>query len=328
LKILIIRFSSIGDIVLTTPVVRCLKNQIKEVELHYITKPQFHEILSANPYIHKIYTLKENLLETIGALRQEKFDYVIDLHHNQRTFLIKQALLTKSRSFHKMNIEKWLMVNFRINRMKPIHLVDRYMEAVKPLKVTNDGKGLDYFISEKDEVPKSALPASHLSGYISWVIGAVHNTKRFPAHKITAVCRKIQTPLILLGGENEFPEGEQIAASAGDHIFNACGKFSLNQSASLIRQSRAVVTNDTGLMHIAAAFQKPIISLWGNTIPEFGMYPYYGNRKNQAEILEVKGLNCRPCSKLGFKTCPKKHFKCMELIPENQLIELLKKAFH
>ncbi len=323
MKLLIIRFSSIGDIVLTTPVIRCVKRQLKNAELHYITKRQFADVLSANTYIDKIHTLKGNLIDIIQELRKENFDFVIDLHHNQRSFLLKKGLQAKSKSFDKQNIQKWMMVNFKVNKLRPVHIVDRYTETVKDLGVENDGKGLDYFVPQSEEIDLKILSESHRSKYIGWVIGAVHNTKKIPIHKIISACKKIKQPVVLLGGKAEYNDGEEILKSCGEKIFNACGKFSLNQSASLVRQSSAIITNDTGLMHIAAAFQKPIISLWGNTIPEFGMYPYYGNTKNHAEILEVKNLKCRPCSKLGYTRCPKSHFKCMEMIDENRIVQLL-----
>jgi ADP-heptose:LPS heptosyltransferase len=201
------------------------------------------------------------------------------------------------------------------------------MDTAQSLGIINDGKGLDYFIPKSEEVNLQTLPTMHRGGYIGWVIGAVHNTKKFPSHKIISTCKSMRMPIVILGGKNEFSEGEQIAKAVGNKAFNACGKFSLNQSASLVKQASVIITNDTGLMHIAAAFQKPIISLWGNTIPEFGMSPYYGGNNNRSEIIEVKGLSCRPCSKLGYKQCPKKHFNCMEMIDENRIVELLER-FH
>lgn len=323
MKILLIRFSSIGDIVLTTPVIRCVKQQVKGAEVHYLTKPQFSDLLAANPYVDKLHTLDESIFDTIASLRKENFDFVIDLHNNQRTFLIKRLLFSKNKSFNKRNIEKWLLVNFRLNKFLHTHVVQRYLDAAKPLGVVNDHKGLEYFIPKDEEVNLNELPSIYRSGYIGWVIAAAHGTKRLPIHKVISVCKKLKTPVVLLGGEKEMEAGEEIARAAGIHVFNACGKFTLNQSASLVKQAFKIITNDTGLMHIAAAFQKPVISLWGNTVPEFGMYPYYGDSGMQAEILEVKGLNCRPCSKIGYAECPKGHFKCMELIDESRIAELL-----
>jgi ADP-heptose:LPS heptosyltransferase len=113
----------------------------------------------------------------------------------------------------------------------------------------------------------------------------------------------------LLGGKEDAAIAEQVYQLHKNNTINLCGKLNLNQSASIIQQSHKVITSDTGLMHIAAAYKKDIISLWGNTIPEFGMGPYFAGKNSQ--ILEVKNLSCRPCSKLGYKKCPKGHFKCM-----------------
>lgn len=323
MKLLIIRFSSIGDIVLTTPVIRCVKKQVKHAVVHYLTKQQFKDILAPNPYLDKLHLLKTSSIDSIRELRKEKFDYVIDLHHNQRSFLFKQLLFTPSASFNKSNIEKWLMVNFKVNRLPEQHIVERYLDAAKPLGVQNDHCGLDYFIPGNESVLPEGIPASHRNGHIGWVIGATHNTKKFPAEKVIRICRKVQKPIVLLGGNSEIHAGEEIAKASGSHVFNACGLCSIHQSALLVKQASLIVTNDTGLMHIAAAFGKPIISLWGNTIPEFGMYPYYGTEGQRAEIIQTAGLQCRPCSKLGFAQCPKQHFRCMNLIDEDSVAALL-----
>ncbi len=323
MKFLILRFSSIGDIVLTTPVVRCLKKKFPDAEIYYATKKAFHSVVQHNPYISKIHLLDDSVLELVNQLMQEKFDYVIDLHNNQRTLLIKTLLGVKSFSFSKINFEKWLMVNFKINRLPNKHSVDRYLETCTSLGVVNDGEGLDYFLAKEDIVDRNTFPLPFQNEYVAWVIGAKHNTKKFPSGKISAVLSQLQMPVILLGGKEDFEEGENIEqqASGAKNVFNSCGKFSLNQSASLVQQAKLVVTNDTGLMHIAAAFKKPTVSIWGNTIPEFGMYPYYGAKEIANAKFEVKGLSCRPCSKLGYNACPKGHFNCMNLQVEKPLAE-------
>ncbi len=324
MKFLILRFSSIGDIVLTTPVVRCIKKKFPEAEIHYATKKAFHAILKHNPYIHKVHLLDDSVANLIKELREEKFDYVIDLHHNQRTWLIKAMLGAKSFSFDKINFEKWLMVNFKINRLPDMHIVDRYMATCKSLGVENDGEGLDYFIGKEDEVSLESLPGEFHQGYAGWVIGAKHKTKQFPIDKIVNALVKTDLPVILMGGKEDAENAQAIINRLpGRIIFDACGKYSLNQSASLVKNARIVVSNDTGLMHIAAAFKRPVISIWGNTIPGFGMAPYYGQNYllNHAKYkqFEVSGLTCRPCSKLGYDTCPKGHFKCMNLIDEMEV---------
>lgn len=331
MKFLIIRFSSIGDIVLTTPVVRCLKKQVVTAEVHYLTKLAFRPIVESNPWIDKAHYLQEDLPATIAALQQEDFDYVIDLHHNLRTLKVKRALGKQAFSFNKLNIEKWLLTGLKINRMPNVHIVDRYLETVSSFGVRNDGGGLDYFIPEKDKVKESDIPASHHAGYIGLVIGAAHNTKKYPLHKLQELCASIEHPVILLGGKEDNEWGEAIASTDPVKVYNACGKFNINESADLVRRAKVIITNDTGLMHIASAFRKPVVSLWGNTVPEFGMYPYYGTSSTAKtpqsvaaqlyDIMEVKGLSCRPCSKIGYKKCPKGHFKCMEQITPSAVIE-------
>ncbi len=320
LKILIIRFSSIGDIVLTTPVIRCIKEQLPNAEVHFLTKESFGGLLQANPNIYQLHFLRKNIKSTVERLSMVQFDYIIDLHNNQRTFAIKRAMNVKSLSFNKLNVQKWLMVNFKINKLPDVHIVDRYLATVDKLGIANDGKGLDYFIPPPQQVELKQLPDTHCNGYVAIVIGAKHSTKRYPTDLLIELCKQLSYPIILLGGPEDKDVGNDIVNNAGNPlVWNACGLYNLNGSASLLEQARVVVSNDTGLMHIAAALQRPIVSIWGNTIPAFGMYPYYGtNSKLKPIIIENKDLGCRPCSKIGFDACPKKHFKCMrELTPSS-----------
>jgi ADP-heptose:LPS heptosyltransferase len=325
IKFLILRFSSIGDIVLTTPVIRCLKKQVEGSEIHYATKRQYAPLLESNPYIDAIHCLDDNLTELICELEKEQFDYIIDLHHNLRTLRIKSKLQIVDFSFRKLNWEKWLKVNFKIDKLPRIHIVDRYMETLSLFEVENDNQGLDYFIPEKDSQAVQGLPAAFRNGYIALVIGARHFTKQLPVSKLIALCSLIREPLVLLGGEEDYANGEALVGQAKGMMYNACGRFSINQSASLVQQARVVITPDTGLMHIAAAFKKKILSVWGNTIPEFGMFPYLPDA--DSHTIQVEGLSCRPCSKIGHTSCPKKHFRCMKDIDEKQLAELAKKLF-
>ena len=239
---------------------------------------------------------------------KEKFDYIIDLHHNVRTLKLKLTLGVKAFSFDKLNIQKWLLVNLKINRMPDIHIVDRYLACVKPLGVNKDLQGLDYFIASNDEVSLSSLPLAFQNGYIGLVIGAQHFTKRLPKEKLKELLQHLTQPVVILGGPTDTELAEELCKLAPTRIYNACGKYNLNQSASLVKQAQKIICNDTGLMHIAAAFQKEIHLLWGNTIPAFGMGPY---ASNNAYHYEVADLNCRPCSKIGFQQCPKGHFNCM-----------------
>ena len=203
MKILIIRFSSIGDIVLTTPVIRVLKQQLPEAEIHYCTKKSFHQVLIANPYIDKFHFLEDSLQLLVNQLKAEKFDQVIDLHKNLRTKILKTQLGVSSKSYEKLNWEKWLMVNLKKNILPKIHIVDRYLKTVEHLKVKYDGQGLDYFIPANDEVEINSLPTELQSGFYVYAIGGQHETKKLPLNKIKEVITSINYPLILLGGKED-----------------------------------------------------------------------------------------------------------------------------
>ena len=321
MKVLIVRFSSIGDIVLTTPVIRAVKQQLN-AEVHYLAKRPFRGILAHNPYVDKVYAIDKKVREVKAALEAENYDYVLDLHNNLRSRQVKWALRAKAYTFDKINLEKWLIVNLKVNRLPDTHIVHRYMATAEPLGATYDGQGLDYFIPEEDKVAVGALLADNAGGaaseappYTALVIGAAHNTKRLPTHRLIELCQQLIAPVVLLGGPAEAEEGQAIAEAGGGHIVNTCGKLNLNQSASVVQQASQVITHDTGLMHIAAAFRKPIVSIWGNTIPEFGMYPFFPEGEGHNTTVQAEGLKCRPCSKIGYAACPQGHFKCMESLP-------------
>jgi heptosyltransferase-2 len=308
MKILILRFSSIGDIVLTTPVIRCLKQQARGVEIHYCTKRRYEPLVAYNPYIDKCHYLDDNLTELTDQLRREDYDFVIDLHNNLRTKLIKYRLGKRAFTVDKLNLRKWLYVRFKAKVMPPVHIVDRYMDTLSWLEVINDGKGLDHFIGPDEHVPVSHLPHTHQRGYAAYAIGGQHATKRLPVARMIELCQKVRGPVVLLGDQRDWAVGEVIRAELGDSlIYNACGSFSINESASLVKQAQVVFSHDTGLMHIAAAFRKPVVSIWGSTTPQLGMYPY----NTRHLVLENTSLGCRPCSKIGHDKCPLGHFKCM-----------------
>jgi heptosyltransferase-2 len=316
-KILIIRLSSIGDIVLTTPVIRAISQQL-DVEVHFLSKPAFFRVLVHNPYIDVLHSYDDR-----ESLKEIDFDAVIDLHNNLKTFLLKRNLKGKHSSFFKLNIEKWLLTTFKINRLPNKHIVDRYLDAVAFLGVKNDGKGLDYFIPDGTQLPASFSDLKD-NAYIAFVIGGQHSTKILPAHKVIEVLSKISYPFVLVGGPEDKQRGEEII-SVLDRGINACGFLTLDQSSLLVKNARLVITNDTGMMHISAAFSKDIISVWGNTAPVFGMHPYLANERST--MVENVDLWCRPCSKIGYSKCPLGHFKCMNEIDANEIVKLCEKSF-
>lgn len=328
-KILIIRFSSIGDIVLTSPVVRCLKEQLEAVEIHYLTKKIFAPIVEANPHISKVITFdkeQNSLSKTIQFLKKEQYHIIVDLHQNLRSWRICKSLKIKALSYDKLNFKRWLLTTFKINKLPNIHLVERYLEAVKPLRIYNDNKGLDYHIPILEYLVPQQLDTRLKSGcYLVFVIGATHFTKRLPSSKIKAICQANPDELIvLIGGKTDLEAANEIE-KAGNHIINTCGKLSLHQSASIVDQARLIVAHDTGFMHVAAALKRPIISIWGGTVPEFGMYPYLPSHAPVHQLIENKSISCRPCSKIGRSSCPKGHFDCMNKLDEKEIIKLIKK---
>ena len=322
-KILILRFSSIGDIVLTTPVIRCIKTQLPETEIQYATKKHYASILNANPYISKLHLFEDKKLPALmDDLAKEKFDLVIDLHNNLRTFLIKNNLNIASNTFRKINFQKWLMVKLKINRLPDKHIVDRYLDTTKELGIVNDGKGLDYFIPEKDEVPVQQLPFTHLAGYCVIVVGAKHFTKQIPMVKLEELCSKIKIPILLLGGPDDVYLGLQLENKDHFKISSACGRYNINQSAAVIKRAKYIITPDTGMMHIAAAFNKRIISIWGGTEKRLGFTPYLVNNSTSV-IIENNQLSCRPCHRFGLDKCPKGHFKCMMDLDMQKVVDVL-----
>jgi ADP-heptose:LPS heptosyltransferase len=304
LKILIIRFSSIGDIVLTTPVIRMAKLQLG-AEVHYLSKIQYAEILEPNPYIDQLFLLNNNLKSILSALEQEQYDLIIDLHHNLRTFRVKRALKIPSRSFFKANLEKWLMVNFKVNRLPSKHIVERYLETLGPYGVHKDDLGLDFFFNNDVDLEPFSLPER----YVVISLGGAHATKQVPFEKLDALVQTKTWPIVLIGGKDVVKSGQELKR-LNPEITDLTGKVSLNISAKIIENSIGLITGDTGMMHIGAALGKKMFVLWGNTIPEFGMYPYYGRKGERHINWEIK-LSCRPCSKTGHKKCPKGHFRCM-----------------
>lgn len=313
MKLLIVRFSSIGDVVLTTPVVRCLKQQLPDVTIHFITKKAFLPVLVNNPYIDRVITIEKSVDEVLEELKSEAYDYVIDLHHNVRTLRLKRALKTRSFAFPKENIRKFLLTQFKYNVMPKVHVVDRYFEAVKHLGVTSDGLGCDIVLTEKDQVNLAEYQLTEKQ-FLAVAMGAQFATKQMPIDLLVRCLSPINQPIVLLGGGMDSERAAAVVqALPTATIVDLTGKLSLLQSTDITAKASVLLTGDTGLMHLASAMNTPIVSVWGNTVPDFGMYPYFPGNQKQFSIHEVPNLSCRPCSKIGYQSCPKKHFKCMEL---------------
>ncbi len=325
MKFLIVRFSSIGDIVLTSPVVRCLREQTGG-EVHLLTKKSFTPIVAENPHLGRVYSIEKDVWEVLADLKSESYDAVIDLHHNLRSIMVRRELGGASRVFQKENMKKWGMVNLKA-KLECRHIVERYLESVRDFGAENDGRGLDFFISKKDVITPGSIDSGLSPGnYVAFVIGAAHATKRLAEERMVEICHRLSSnhglKAVLLGGLSESEVGKRMAEKTG--AVNACGRLNLGQSACLVREAGAVLTHDTGLMHIAAAFQKRMVSVWGSTVPAFGMSPYFGEGGVGRNVsIEIAGLGCRPCSKIGFDRCPRGHFRCMAEQPVEKITEIL-----
>jgi ADP-heptose:LPS heptosyltransferase len=297
IHILIIRFSSIGDIVLTTPIVRALKQQMDgEVVLHYITKKSYAGLLTSNPNVDHVITIDKHVSEAKAELEKTQYDYVIDLHSNLRSRQVKRIVKTLDFTLDKRNFAKWLYVNFKREILPIEHVVKRGFDTVKALGIEDDGQGLDYFIPTQDEVDLNTISSALKDGFVAYAIGGQMLGKILPEDKIISLCAKIEKPIVLLGGLEDAARSERISAANAAQIFNACGKFNLNQSASILAQADVVLTHDTGLMHIASALKKKVVSLWFATTPQIGFAPW---QPGEGSVMIEADCKKRPTSKLG-----------------------------
>lgn len=316
-KILIIRLSSIGDVILTSPIVRSLKRCYPDAELHFITKAAYASLLDENPLLEKVHRFEGDMNATIAELKAEGFDFILDLHRNLRSRIIKTRLRLPASTYSKDRWSVLLHTKFKMGQLPNIHTVERYGRALKSLDCELDGEPSDVYLPPEAHSLADQIRNQHFSQPpVGVVLGGTFATKRWPAAYFIELLNKLGQPVLLLGGPAEKEDAAQIKAGLKVHHLDAVGQYDLVLSAALVKQCRYLITHDTGLMHIGAAFAVPLFVLWGNTVPELGFYPWQAEAVN----LQVEGLKCRPCTKLGHDKCPKGHFKCMlDLKPEQVL---------
>lgn len=311
MKILVIRLSSIGDVILTTPILRCLKAQQADCELHLITKPLCAQLLADLPFIDRIIEY-DGSGEQLQKLEAQEYDCIIDLHNNHRSRRLRRALkhtcthaLKRTvHIYHKENLGKFALVLLKRDFMSGRHVVDRYFDAVKPLGVVNDGQGL--------QLPNFDTPlTTHPTPYVVIACGAQHETKRIPPEKIAHIANTIASiqhitnSVILVGDESDRKRMEQV--NLNDSVINLCGKTTLQESAAIISRASIVVASDSAMMHVAAAYHRRVIAIWGCTSPRFGFWAYGTEHTDYTP----EGLRCWPCRRNGSESCPKSHFSCM-----------------
>jgi ADP-heptose:LPS heptosyltransferase len=299
--------------VLTTPVIRCLHLQLN-AEVDFLTKQNYQQLLTTNQYISNIFSLSDNRKETIEMLRLKEYDFVVDLQNNFRSLHIRLALGVKSFSYFKNNLQKYLLIYFGLNLLNK-HTVDRYFKSVQKLKVFNDNKGVDYLLSSKNN-----LKFNTEQDYICWCIGGTYEQKKLSYEQILNVVSKLKISIVFLGGDKEKIISKKIINSTkSENIYDFCGNTSIEQSAYLIKNSKLVLTNDTGMMHIASAFYSPIISFWGCTKPSLGFAAYMPSHKL---VNIITPLSKKPCSKHG-EYCRIQHNGCIKAISSETIYEAI-----
>ena len=317
-RVLVIRFSSIGDIVLCSPVLRNLKNQFPEIQIDVLTKKEFAFVWDGNPHIHRV--LNWGVPEDMSVWRNAPYDAILDLHNNLRSNKVKlRRWDCLSITLDKQNIAKWLLVVFKktIIKIKPIHV--RYAKMLEVLGIKEDGLGLEYYGVQdflEDKLTQSefvGLPKS----YFAIALGGSFVTKQIPLKTYLRFFEKVQPGevFVLLGGNGDKKTAEALTNKFPDNCINLCGKLTLGQSAGVLNNADVLISGDTGLAHIGAALGKSILWVWGSTSPELGMLSPVKPTGGAIISMEVEGLKCRPCSKLGHADCPKGHFKCMDHNP-------------
>ncbi len=313
MKILLIRLSSLGDVLLTTPAVRCLKRQLPQAELHFLTKKANASLLEANPYIDRLHLLSDPMDETLAQLKEEHYDWVVDLHNNHRSTYLRRALGCRTSVYNKENFHKFVYILTKRNVMSGRHVVDRYLDALQPLGIRPDDEGLDLFLPERLQgdsyralsVGDTTVGALTEHPYVAIACGAQHATKRIPNDKLEELCTLLRHPVLLLGDKSDRQRLSGCTFPAGTR--NLCGLTDMALSAALVRDAAAVIAPDTGLMHVAAAFHRPVVALWAATAPPLGFTPYRCDHYDA----RVDGLRCQPCSRQGGERCPRGHYHCM-----------------
>ncbi len=317
-KILIIRLSSMGDVLLTTPLIRSIKKQNPNIQIDFVVKSEFFELLKNNPYLKNIYKYSKEISdkqELIKTLKSNNYERVIDLQNNNRSRQINYRLRKKTFQFNKNNFKKFLLVHFKINRLKKAPLIPvRYAKAAG---IKLDNEGLEIFT---DNIADSRLELNEK--YIGLCPGAKHFTKRWPKEYFIDLGKMLETSgykVALFGSVDESETIKEIESQLGNPL-NLCND-SILQTAANMKMCKAIYTNDSGSMHLSCAVDVPVIAFFGSTVKEFGFYPY----KNQNVVLEIEDLPCRPCTHIGRNSCPLKHFKCMKEIKPELAFDSLKR---
>ncbi len=312
-KILIIRLSSLGDILLTTPLIRSIKKRYPDINIDFILREEYEDLLIQNPNINKLYKYDESKLEKqilFNSIIAQNYELVIDLQNNFRTRELTRILKCPLFKLKKRHLDKFLLVYFKINKLKdapPISV--RYANAFDMFEL--DNYGLDF---KTDNQPNEQLQTDEK--FVGMCPGARHYTKRWPSGYYIELGKLLESnkyKVVLFGGKDDQELCDEIAKELSNPL-NLCNENDVMQTAANMMMCQVVYCNDSGLMHLATAVNIPVIAFYGSTVKEFGFFPY----KSKSLVMESNRLLCRPCTHIGRKSCPQKHFSCMlEITPED-----------
>jgi lipopolysaccharide heptosyltransferase II len=335
-KFLIIRFSSIGDVILTTPLVRCLRAAYPDSQIDFLVKSEFAIVLSQNSHISNILTFdkkagKGELARVRSQVTNTGYTHILDIQKNIRSIYISTGSGAKVSSFSKKLFARNMLIRFNINiyrEVKPVYL--RYFESVANLGVTYDNRGTEVFppSSERDKITGILELNNFLPQFPLLVVapGAQWENKRWPVEGFAAAadnfCDETGAKTILIGGDGDIEICSSVQSLMKSAALNLAGKLSLMGSAALLGKASMVFTNDTGMLHMAQAMKAPVVAVYGPTTRELGFFPIPENSR----VAET-AISCRPCTQKGLHHCPKKHFRCMNDIKSEQVSNLAMELF-
>jgi lipopolysaccharide heptosyltransferase II len=340
-KTVVFRLSSIGDIVLSSLLLRVLRKAAgKEARIDFVVRKEYAELVRYNHHLSVIHeydpeTGFEGLQKLARELYDEHYDLAVDIHDSIRTKVLRASCRAKdSVVVDKRKMERWLLVNLKRNAYDDaLSVAERYLETVKKYGIENDHQGLEIFIPDSTLFEVSGKIASLRLHQFEKVVGicpgSKHFTKRWQKEKFAEVAvrsaQDLKAKILLFGGESEqsdceFVANEVMRRVSEKNVTSFAGEFSLLETAAAMEFCDVIVTNDNGLMHLAAAKQKKIVAVFGSTTREFGFAPY----GTESVIVENNTLDCRPCTHIGRKSCPKEHFKCMGEIGVEEVYDVVR----
>jgi len=325
-RILIIRMSSMGDVLLTAPLIRMVKTCYPNLQIDFLVKKMYEPLLRCNSHIDRliVFSPEEGLSQIRRQIREEKYDYIVDLQKNLRSLMVRFFARTrKTVPYHLGRWKRFLLVHFRMYMdvdFKPVPL--RYLDSLSQWGIADDGMGLELKIEEDAERSIDRHLAERgireIDRGVVLIPGSSYWTKRWPAQKFAQVgtyfCKKGR-PVFILGGDEDKLVCQKVEAAIKMGVYNFAGQLTLQETAALLNKISLLITNDTGVMHMGAALKKRIVAIFGPTTHHLGFMPF----RASALVVE-RPLHCRPCSYHGTETCPKGHFQCMEQIHSSDVI--------